>query len=95
MPVKSLQWVNMMQGSETIIGLFKAQTLLLARFFTPAITLFTSLISGMLSVFLTRDDNLRLLKIRVHSRIERLPNGQQNAHRFVPPRRNKGGRHTW
>jgi hypothetical protein len=95
MPVKSLQWVDMMQGSETIIGLFKAKTLLLARFFTPAITLFTSLIRGMMIANSTKDADLRLLRVQALSRTERSPNGQQNAHRFVPPRRNKGGCNTW
>jgi hypothetical protein len=84
-----------MQGSETIIGLLKAPSLLLARFFTPATTLLTSLIRAILLDFLSKGDTPRLIKIPVYSRIERSPHGQQNAHRFVPPRRNSGGRNPW
>jgi hypothetical protein len=84
-----------MQGSETIIGLTKVPLSLLARLFTPAITLFSPLLRAILLNFLDKVDTPRLQRIPVYCRIERSPNGQQNAHRFVPPRRNTGGRNPW
>ncbi len=91
----SLKWVGIMQGSETGYSLKKTRPLLLVRFFTLIITFFMSLIRGIYHVLSPKDAQSHLLMIPIYCRIERSPNGQQNAHRFVPPRRNKGGRNTW
>ncbi len=82
-----------MQGSETVFDRNKDRLQLLARFFMPIITLLYQLIRGIPFAFPTKGSKLSLLKVHAYSRLGSLPNGQQNAYRFDPPRRNTGGSH--